>query len=116
MAISVATTTITVKALSEVHEDPYEEIRNATVTASGVRAVITPMAGSDSVQAGGEQVRNKMALTCDPCDITFQDVVVDDANGRIYRVVFANPVPDPVFGHYASGHVEGVIELVEGLV
>lgn len=116
MAIPVATTTITVKTHSDNYEDPYEEVANATVKATGVRAVIEPLAGSTSVQAGGEQVVNRMRLVCDPCDITFQDIVIDDGNSRTYRVVFANPVPDPIRGQYANGHVEGVIELVEGLV
>lgn len=117
MAIPAATTTITVKGYGDADDsDPYERSAVLSTKATGVRAVIEPMPGSTSVQAAGEQVVNRLRLICDPCAIGFQDVVVDDLSGRQYRVVFIHPVPDPVRGGYSTGHVEGVLDLVEGLV
>jgi hypothetical protein len=121
VSIPLATTTITV--LRPREEDQYEEPYSGTTTtafgevASGVRAVIDiPVARDAGKQraAGGEQTETEFRFSCDPCDVSRLDYIRDDTSGVTMRVTWVHHFG--VIGGFGASHVEGGLELVEGLV
>lgn len=116
MPIPLTTTTITVlRQGGDPYAEPYAP-PNQVQVATGIRAVIDisayGVAAGTEVQGGGEQTRTVVRLVCDPCDITSRDWVRDDATAVLWRVlwvVFHAP-------NHRLAHVQGGLELVEGLV
>lgn len=108
--IPLATTTVSIlrRQGADEYEEPYGGGTPAglDVAASGVRAVIGRPRGSDRVE-GGEQARTELELLCDPCDVVYTDLVKDESTGVVYRLTFLFNYPD---------HVEGRLELVQGVV
>lgn len=110
--IPTATTTIAVlrSPESDQYDEPYggSDLGSRTAVATGVRAVIDRPTGREQV-AGGEQSQVSLALICDPCDITYRDLVRDEKTGTVYKVMW-------VLNYGTSAHVEGGIQIVEGVV
>jgi len=90
MAISVATTTISVirPVISEL--DPYDDQPEPEVVATNVRAHISTSTGEES-QKGGEKEIVNFRVTCDPIvgGLKHIDTIVDNRNGDRYEVVWA---------------------------
>lgn len=109
-AIPITTTTISVlrRQGADEYDEPYggDTPAGLDVAASGVRAVIGRPRGSDRVE-GGEQARTDLELLCDPCDMSYTDLVKDEASDVVYRLTFMFAYPD---------HIEGRLELVQGVV
>lgn len=109
MALPFATTTITVKRspVASDYDEPYTGPPTLDDIATGVRAVIYAPTGRE-LQAGGEQTQIQLRFTCDLTDLKNRDFIQDDALGLLYRVVWNVPYP--------GEHIEGGLELVEGLI
>lgn len=108
--IPLATTAITVLRIADPdqYEEPYggASPSQRRVVAEGVRAVLDRPTGREQV-AGGEQSTVDLSLACDPCDIGYRDVIKDERNGRLYRVVWTLDYGD---------HIEGGLRIVQGEV
>lgn len=112
MAVPVATTTVTVlrPPVADDYAEPYADVRTAdlTVVVSGVRAVLYLGRGTGrQATAGGEQTVTDLRFSCDPADVRSVDYL-RDADGVLYRVTWCFAYP--------GSHIEGGLELVEGLV
>jgi hypothetical protein len=116
--VPIPLTTTTIAVLRQTG-DPYGEeygAPNRVEVATGVRAVIDisayGVAAGQEAQGGGEQTRTVVRLIADPCDITSRDWVRDEGADVVFRVlwvVFHAP-------NHELAHVQGGLELVEGLV
>ncbi len=80
------TTTITVRTVTEPEPG---DARTTTVTATGVRAVISAPSATAAVRPGGGQADHRYRLNCDPVTLTAFDQVVDDTTGTVYEVDWA---------------------------
>lgn len=116
MPIPVSTTTITIRSpdAASLRAEPYQEL-TYTDAATGVRAVIdTPTSGAHGgadYRAGGEQTVTGLRLFCDVAPLHRLSLVVDESNGRVFRVVWFQLYDDASVG---LDHIQGEIEMVEG--
>lgn len=103
MSIPVATTTITVKhpAGTAFERQP------ATVGDRAVRAHIGQPSGSEQRQGGSRGQVDKV-LVADPCTISNLDLVVDDADGTTWQVVWVNRARGLGLDHVKAGLVRVV--------
>ena len=86
--IPINTTTITVLRLVTAEDaDPADAEGSPSIIAEGVRAVIASPSGHERNINGQQQVV-EFALSCDPCELTNLDRVVDDTTGEIYEVAW----------------------------
>lgn len=95
--IPLATTTVSVRRPDSEPTDPwgggYDPDPTApTVIASGIRATISPQAGS--APGPGDNQMVQFRLVADPMDLGHLDIVVDDTTGTEYEVVWTITVPD----------------------
>ncbi len=97
--IPVATTTVTVLRVAPADEyaEPYSgaEPGNRVTVARKVRAVIGRGTGREQL-GGGEQSILDVDLACDPIDLRPTDLVRDDYDNTLYRVVWAHTYPREV--------------------
>lgn len=105
MAIPISNTLITVERpadLSNVEPWGGDAIPDPTVAAEDVRAVINV---SVSLVAGatgpGDSESVRFTLLCDPVDLNYQDVVLDQVTGTRYAVTWAVQSPG-IGGQLAS--------------
>lgn len=124
--IPIATTTIRVERPLSVstpaEEDPYGEGYDdeaggdtndwgkSVVVASGVRATIGQPGGSE-INAGGSQSVVTHKVNCDPCDMTYLDVVVDESTGERFDVVWSKSVTG-----LGLDHVTATLKMTAGRV
>jgi hypothetical protein len=95
VAIPLATTTISIRRPGGGGSgDDYDPPVAATTVGAGVRAVIRSPGGSEVV-TNGDRETVTWALDADPCDLTYADVVVDDATGDRYDVLWARERAGP---------------------
>lgn len=109
--IPLSTTTVTI--LRTPVEDSYDEPYSGNDTSSrveagkNIRAVIDRPSSDKERTAGGEQSTVDLWLVCDPCDLTYLDLIRDDTTGQTYRVTFVV--------NYGV-HVEAGLRVTEGVV
>lgn len=113
--IPLSTTTIDVLRVAPADEyaEPYsgDDTDRRTVVAVGVRAVIQRQSNRSSgveQNAGGEQSITDLELTSDLIDLRHTDLVRDNYDGRVYRVVWVISYPHE--------HTEAGLRVTEGLV
>lgn len=88
--ITVVTTTISVLRYPiDPTADPTDPRLEPSVIASGVRAHISTSRGSEEVGSGATQEIVTFRLSCDPTDLTNDDVVRDEQSGEEYEVLWA---------------------------
>lgn len=113
VAIAVHTTTISIKRSptgSVSERDPWERTSNvaalpapATI-ASGVRADISIGRGSGRSGGPGDTETIEFSLVCDPTDLSYSDLVVDERTGTTYAVAWAMDYPGfPGLEHVTAG-------------
>jgi hypothetical protein len=112
--IPVASTTISVYAIAET--EPGEG-RTSTLRASGVRAVIGSLTGSETSRPGGGEATVTARLDCDPTTSLGQtltldhtDLVKDETTGQTFEVQWAHAK-----GGLGLDHIEGSLVLVTGV-
>ena len=108
--IPLPTTTILVKRPS-VEDDPTDESTFTTVV-SGVRAHISTSRGRENMSGGGTQELVYWRLSCDPCDLTRFDMVVDEKTGEEYNVEWARLRQ----GIGGLDHIEAGLNQITGVV
>lgn len=121
MTLPIATTTISViEPTTSSTEDPLgegydEEVdgnvdhHDETTKATGVRAVISA-GGARGRNVGGDSEEATFSLVCDPTDLTFSDIVVDEMTGQRYEVAWAVETP----GVAGLGHMQAGITTSKG--
>lgn len=111
MALPLATTTVTIlrAPVADDFAEPYSGITTVGFdeVASGVPAVIYAPVGRQAV-AGGEQTVTDLQFVCDLADVRSADRLKDEATNTTYKITWCVV--------YAGEHIEGGLELVEGLV
>lgn len=113
MAIPVATTTISVERVELLAtSDPYDPATASPETvASGVRAHLSSPGGIELQRGASSQEDVSWRLACDPCDITADCVIVDDATGDRYEVEWAR-----LRTGLGVDHIEAALRQVTGVV
>lgn len=98
--IPLATTTIDIlRDMTPADDNEYDSnhssqpVSKQVVTARGIRACInTPLRPREDMgSTGTEQVRLRVKMQCDPCDLTHLDEVRDNKTGLIYNVMWVLP-------------------------
>lgn len=72
--------------------------------ASGIRAVIGSISGSEIAQAGSSEITTAK-LTCDPCDLRHGDTVTDEILGDTWEVTYARKRIGLGLDHMTAGLV-----------
>lgn len=102
--IPIATTTITIRrpaaAVDDI-QDPFGEgydtpsdIPNQWSTiATGVRAVINTTDQGAASGRPGDTEEIQYRVVCDPTDMTYKDVVIDEPTGVLYSVISVIQTP-----------------------
>jgi hypothetical protein len=100
----VATTTITIKRApdrSNIDPEDYDPSDFAEV-AVGIRAIIdASRAYSGTAPGPGDREQVTFSLLCDPTDLRYLDVVIDERTSQEYAVSWAVHTPG-VAGYLAS--------------
>lgn len=111
--IPLATTTITVTRVALLAtEDPYDPPTAAPETvAAGVRAHLSGPGGFEVQRGRSAQEDVAWRLSCDPCDLTNDCVVVDDATGDTFEVEWARSRSG-----LGVDHIEASLRQVAGVV
>jgi hypothetical protein len=120
--ISLATTKITVKRSDQIDvsdTDPWERLTEASpldpplILATGVRASLNigPFNRAASSGEPGDTETLYALMTCDPTDLTFHDLVLDETTGQTWDVVWVFVQP----GIAGTGHVQAKLKVVTGL-
>jgi hypothetical protein len=110
VAISVATTTITVEAVEDDPDrDPYDPEPAATVLYEGVRANIGSVTGREYA-VGGQQSITEPRLTCDPIGLLHTHRVIDDQTGFVYEVNWVEQRTG-----FGLEHTTAILKRAEGL-
>lgn len=111
--IPLATTTITVQRTALLATaDPYDAVTAAPETvASGVRAHLSAPGGFET--QGGQSAQEDVTwrLSCDPCEINSECVVVDDTTGDTFEIEWAR-----LRTGLGLDHVEAGLRQVSGVV
>jgi hypothetical protein len=120
--IATATTKITVKRPDNIDvsdTDPWERSSEATpldaplIIATDIRAAldIEPFIRSGRSDAPGDTETLSILMSCDPVDLNFRDLVLDQETGITYEVewVFQQP------GHSGLGLTQAKLRSVTGL-
>lgn len=121
MTIALATTKITVKRSDQIdvsQTDPWERsteeepLEPPLILATGIRATlnVAPFFRSASSGEPGDTEKVDALLTCDPTDLTFHDLVLDETTGQEWDVVW-------VFhqsGIAGTGHIQAKLRAVTG--
>lgn len=120
LSIPIATTTIAVTTpalATSGTTSRYDEEYDGTPPGSpvpretGVRAVISVLnRATHSTTIGGEDEVAEFALTCDPTNIDYRDLVTDEATGVVYEVRWAISTP----GVAGLSHVQAGLRTVKG--
>ena len=119
VSIAVATTRITVErpatpSTEDPYGDGYDEPADRDDTSSNVvtdhRATISPSVTSSGSGAGGESQVGIFRLTCDPCGLSYTDIVVDERTGERFEVLWAIQSP----GVAGLGHVAAELRQIKG--
>src|SRR5215207_676030 len=108
--IATATTKITVKRSDQIDvsdTDPWERSSEETpldpplILATGVRAAldIGPFLRAATSGAPGDTETLEVLLSCDPTDLKYHDLVLDETTGQEWDVVWAFQQP----GHSGLG-------------
>jgi len=107
--LPLATTTVTVKRppVADDYAEPYSGTRTLDDIVTGLPAVIDAGTGRQ-VAAGGEQTVTELRFYTDEADVKNTDYLLDETSGVLYRITWCIT--------FTGDHVEGGIELVEGLV
>lgn len=97
---------------SVVDDEPYfgDTAASRTVTAAGVRAIISAPHSGAEITAGGEQSTVYQKFKCDEVPIDHRSWVRDTATGDVFKVVYV--------GHrniLGMRYVQGQLKRVEGL-
>jgi hypothetical protein len=120
--IATATTKITIKRLDNIDvsdTDPWERSSEATpldppfIIATGVRAAldIEPFIRSAGSEAPGDTETVSILMSCDPTDMNFRDLVLDETTGVEYEVIWVFQQP----GHAGLGLTQAKLRTVTGL-
>jgi hypothetical protein len=104
--IAVATTTVTVRTVTEA--EPGEG-RTVSATARNVRAHFSAVSGGESTRPGGGQSTLSGTALLDPCTVAHTDQLVDENTGEVWEVLSARL-------HRGVGldHVRCEVERIEG--
>lgn len=106
--IPISTTTIAVLRIPAAasYDEPYSGAGQPTriPVITGVRAVIDRVTGTSNIE-GGQQNVTLYQLTCDPCDLIYLDLILDELSGRTFRIRWLM--------HYPQ-HVEAGIRDIDG--
>lgn len=113
MAIPLATTTITVERVALLATaDPYDAATASPETvATGVRAHLSSPGGLETQRGQSAQEDVAWRLACDPCDMTNDCVVVDDATGDRFEIEWAR-----LRTGLGVDHIEAALRQVTGVV
>lgn len=113
MAIPLATTTITVeRTILLATDDPYDTATaNPETVASGVRAHLSSPGGLELQRGQSAQEDVVWRLACDPCDLTHDCVIVDDATGDRFEIEWAR-----LRTGLGIDHIEAGLRQVTGVV
>jgi hypothetical protein len=114
VSIAIATTRITVERparpatedpYGEGYDDPADRDDTKALVIDGHRATISPAgAGIVGNTSGGESEVMQYRLTCDPCPMSYLDVVTDERTGQEFEVLWAIESPGVAgLGHVAAG-------------
>lgn len=120
--IANPTTKITIKRSDQIDvsdTDPWERSTNSTplgppfILATGVRAAlnVTPFLRSAASGDPGDTESVEALLTCDPTDLTFHDLVLDETTGQEWDVIWTFHQP----GIAGTSHVQAKLRAVTGL-
>lgn len=111
--IPLATTTITVERTALLAtDDPYDTPTASPETvASGVRAHLSTPGGFEVQRGATQQEDVAWRLACDPCDMTADCVVVDDATGDRFEIEWAR-----LRTGLGIDHIEAGLRQVTGVV
>lgn len=112
MTISLSTTTISVKRPSNTERDQWDETPEdpSNLIASGVRATIKVNFQTARSGGPGDTETVEFLLMCDPTDLTYNDIVVDEATDTEYEVTWALTTP----GVAGLGHTQAGLKTVTG--
>lgn len=117
--IPLATDRITITRIAEdPNLDSYDAPHTYAPYVEHVRATIAPMErGVSEMFLGGQKERIALRLTCDPVDLLYTDVVLDESSGDRYNVAWARqrvgiPPVGPKAGYW--DYTEAIIILTQG--
>ena len=110
MPITIATTRISVLApptgatdpWSDGYPDPDTGGSGYATKETGVRATISAGGARGSSGGQGEQQDVTFSMVCDPCDLTYLDLVADEVTGQQYLVEWVVETP----GTAGLGHMQ----------
>jgi hypothetical protein len=108
MSLALYTTTISVKRadLVDVSETEPWEPDTPTPTASTIATAVGADISLNLGRSGtpGDTETIEYMLICDPTDLSFRDLVIDEATGAEYEVTWATLTPGlPGFEHVQAG-------------
>jgi hypothetical protein len=106
--IPVSTTTIAVYRAAE--NEPGEG-RTFTRVATGVRANIGALTGTEITRPGGGEMVAVGRLDCDPTDIAHTDQILDENTSERFEVLWVKKKLG-----LGLDHIEGSVALVQGAV
>lgn len=111
--IPLATTTITVERTELLATaDPYDAVTaNPETVASGVRAHLSAPGGIERQRGQSQQEDVAWRLACDPCEMTADCIVVDDATGDRFEIEWAR-----LRTGLGIDHIEASLRQVTGVV
>lgn len=115
MSLPLATTTISVYSIQQEGETPDVPYAVPTTAErkqlkqSGVRAVIGAYRGLETIVAGAQQSVASFKLNCDPCNITNEDIIIDEVTGSQYEILWVVPVQG-----LGINYIRGMITLSSG--
>lgn len=99
MALPLSTTTISIlrKPIAPFYESPGSVTSPPVVIASGIKAHISAPSDAEVMAAGTEQSNVTRKFDCDPCSLTYLDLVKDESTGLVYKVI-GQPMRRTAFG------------------
>lgn len=89
--------------------DPYDATAETETTpAKCVRATISQPSASVALSGGTETVFSA-TLACDPCDLQQDDLITDNSDGTIWRVLWTRD-----YGTFGLGHMTAQLRMISG--